>query len=290
MKCSFVIILTAILWMGLQAEDSLTGPEFLSSLLATGKSGLAALEFERLSWNQASVGADLSCRLGNALLKSGYINRAENVFESTLERADADSESYKQAKLGIVRVYLLQRKPLLALNELNAQNEADAPSLHNQDVVFYKSAAFAASYAIDSSKKLLNCLTADSHYGAKAKRLEALFEWYKSRGMKNPINAFVYSSIVPGWGQWYLGDRKKAVTSCVLMAGLSGLLCYEGYRFYHGDLRQRMVCGMDMLLVWGLGWRRYYNGIRKSANQRAIEYNQHVQLEYQKRLREIISE
>ena len=108
--------------------------------------------------------------------------------------------------------------------------------------------------------------------------------------MKNPIHAFLYSSAIPGWGHWRIGDRGKAVKSFLLMAGLTGLIGYEGYLLSRGDGRQRYVYGMDIFIVGGLLWRRYYNSIRKAAYERAIEYNQHVQLEYQRRLREIISE
>jgi hypothetical protein len=287
---SFALLIATLFWMNAQAEDSLSDPKFFNYLLTTGKSELAALEYERLQHEQSSIGANLSCELGDALLRSGNLDMAENTYENTLASADADSQVYKTAKLGIIRVYLLQRKPLLALNELNSENAVKGSAFEKDVVDFYKSAAYAASYAIDTSKLIIDSIPGNSRYINKAKRLDGLLTWYKSQGMKNPLYAYVYSSAVPGWGQWYIGDRKKAVTSFLLMTGLSGLLCYEGYRFYHGDSRERWVYGMDMFLTWGIAWRRYYNGIRKSAHQRVVEYNQHVQLEYQKRLRKIIED
>jgi hypothetical protein len=279
------------------AGDSLTRTSeekadtfFFNHLLVTGRGDLAALEYERLLHGSSGVPAGLSCRFGDALLKGGDYDGAVYAFENALDGAEADSGSYLSAKLGIARSYILQRKPLLALNELGAFG-AEAGSGRDTGIVsFYKSAAFAAAYSLDSSRKILSGLATHPACLDKAKRLDTLIAWYKSSGMKDPFYAYLYSSVIPGWGHWRIGDRLKAVKSFALMAGLTGILGFEGYLFYRGNRQQRYVIAMDMFIVGGLLWRRYYNGIRKAAYDRAVEYNQHVQIEYQRRLSEIVSE
>jgi hypothetical protein len=265
------------------------GRQFFESLLMEGRCDLAALEYERLLHDRYEIDAGISCDLGEALLTSGNFDKAEYAFENALAQAGTDPASYATAKFGIARTYLMQRKPMLALDELNTFDTAGA-TLDKDRAALYASAVYAASYSIDSAQKYLGAVTTTSRYTSKAKRLDTLLDWYTSRGMKNPLTAYLYSSAIPGWGHWYIGDRKKAAKSFLLMAGLSGLLCYEGYHFYRGDLRQRYIRGMDIFLLWGLAWRRYYGGIRKAAHQQAVEYNQNVQLEYQERLRAIIAE
>lgn len=292
-----VLLLAAFSALRAMGDDTLslvqpdsTGKQFFESLLTEGRCDLAALEYERLLHDRHEIGAGVSCDLGEALLTSGDFDKAEYAFENALAQAGTDPASYATAKFGIARTYLMQRKPMLALDELNSFDTAAGATLDKDHAALYTSAVYAASYSIDSAQKYLGAVTTTSRYTSKAKRLDTLLDWYTSRGMKNPLTAYLYSSAIPGWGHWYIGDRKKAAKSFLLMAGLSGLLCYEGYQFYRGDLRQRCIRGMDIFLIGGLAWRRYYGGIRKAAHQQAVEYNRNVQLEYQKRLRGIIAE
>jgi hypothetical protein len=291
------LLLLALSWMPLHADDSLiqgpqgsADPGFFNYLLGIGRSELAVLEYERLKHEQAEISGDLSCKLGIALLKAGDYEKAEYAFENALGPDDVDSDASITAKLGMVRSYILQRKPLLAVNELNTFGTGIGSGRDNELLSFYRGAAFAASYAIDSSKRLLNSIDTTWRYNKKVKQLDSLLAWYKSSGMKDPFKAFVYSSAIPGWGHWQIGDRAKAVKSFLLMAGLTALMGYEAHRFYRGNRQQRYIYGMDIFIVGGLLWRRYYNSIRKAAYERAVQYNQQVQLEYQKRLREIIEQ
>jgi hypothetical protein len=263
---------------------------FFNHLLETGRSDIAGLEYERLLYEESGVSAGLSCKFGDSLLKAGDYDRAEYAFENALNAAGRDSHYYAAARFGIIRSYIMQRKPLLALNELAA---FDTPSDSTADIdliSLYKSAAYAAAYSIDSSKRLLVSIARPSRCADKVLRLDSLITWYESSGMKDPFNAYVYSSAIPGWGHWRIGERTKATASFMLMAGLTGLLGYEGYRFCRGNKQQRYVYGMDIFLVGSLLWRRYYNSIRKAAYERSVEYNQRIQVEYQRKLREIIGQ
>jgi|WetSurMetagenome_2_1015567.scaffolds.fasta_scaffold42605_4 hypothetical protein len=286
------LVLTA--WAGDSLSDSIAAdhrPEFFHHLLQKGEFDQASLEYERLRFEGYHDSCALACELGNALLKAQGAERAEALFEEAVGMTPGGSQDSGKAVSGLIRAYLMRNKPALARHEIDGLDSATGAVLGKGEVSFLRSATFASSYRVDSSRAYL---AAAVKSGATpvvlTARLDSLLTWYRSSNMKNPLNAFLYSSAIPGWGHWYVGDRKKAVASFALMAGLSGVLCYEGYQFYRGDTQERYVRGMDLFLVYSLVWRRYYSGIRKAAHQRAIEINRNVQLEYQERLRGIVAE
>jgi hypothetical protein len=290
----FVISLVFAAVAGDSLSDSIAvddRPGFFHHLLQKGRFDQASLEYERLRFEGYHDSCALACELGNALLSTQGAERAEALFEEAVGMAPGGSQDSGKAVSGLIRAYLIRNKPALARHEIDGLDSATGAVLGKGEISFLRSATFASSYRVDSSRAYL---AAAVKSGAtpilRTARLDSLLTWYRSSNMKNPLYAFVYSSAIPGWGHWYVGDRKKAVASFALMAALSGVLCYEGYRFYRGDTHERYVRGMDIFLVYSLVWRRYYGGIRKAAHQRAVEINRNVQLEYQERLRGIVAQ
>lgn len=267
-----------------------TKPEFsfAEHLLDIGKPEFALVETERLLHVNKLPGTAFASHLTDSLLASGMVDKSEKLNEHILEGAVPNSGEYTAASLGLIKSYLLERKPLLARTELDVL-QFDSLSKDSADIrTFYRSLTFAVSYQIDSARMCLENLTAGSKFADEKKELLVLLDWYQSTGMKNPLNAYLYSSALPGLGHWYLGEKRKAVKSFLLMAGLTGILAYEGYHFYRGDVQERYVRGMDIFLVYSLAWRRYHGSIRKAAHQRAIEKNQNIQLEFQKRIKSLL--
>jgi hypothetical protein len=125
-------------------------------------------------------------------------------------------------------------------------------------------------------------------YARRARQLDTLLNWYRAQKIRHPLYTYVYATAVPGWGHWYNGDKKGAVSAFGLMAALTGILGYEAYRFYEGDARQRYVHGMDFAVIGGLLWRRYHGSSRKAAYNQTISRNANIQLEFQERLRSIL--
>ena len=284
------VIMTA--WAGdslpVNPESGLE-PGFFRHLIATGQVDMAAREYERLRFFGHADSLRLACELGAALLGNREAGKAEALFEDAMDMAKGSAKQ-GHAVSGLMRAYLMQRKPALATSELDGLDSARREALGSDAITYFRSLTHASSYQVDSARHTLGALGEGSPFVLRAQKIDSLLIWYRSQEMKNPLYSFLYSSAIPGWGQWYVGDKKKAVASFILMAALSGVLCYEGYRFYRGDRQERFVCGMDMFLIWGLVWRRYYGGIRKASHQRAVEINRNVQLEYQERLQRIIAE
>jgi hypothetical protein len=297
MRLFFAHLVTFSFFLSARADDSISpeipmdaGQGFFRHELQQGRLDNAALEYERLRFSGCPDSARLALDLGNAQLKACEAERAEALLENAVAMTEGHTPIASMVLSGLIRAYLMRNKPALARSELDGLDSATSAILGKREVSFLRGATFASSYRVDSSRKYLGVAASDSVHAGQTARLDSLLTWYRSRGMKNPLYAFLYSSAIPGWGHWYVGDRKKGVASFALMAALSGVLCYEGYRFYRGDTRERYVRGMDIFLVYGLAWRRYYGGIRKAAHQRAVEYNRNVQLEYQERLRGILAE
>jgi hypothetical protein len=154
--------------------------------------------------------------------------------------------------------------------------------------VYLDCAVNASSYQVDSARKDLPVLLKDPVYVTRAAKIDTLLSWYRKQELRNPMNTYLYATVVPGWGQWYNNDKKGAVAAFGLMAALTGIIGWEGYAFYRGETRQRYVCAMDIFLVANVLWRRYHGTIRKAAYDQSVTINATIQLEYQKRLRSIL--
>jgi hypothetical protein len=249
----------------------------------------ASLEYERLLSVDTTDRAGQLCRLGELwLMRNGP--RAERYFERACESAGDNLPARTRAENGLVRAYLFQGKPLVARNELDNYPRADSTGATVAERQFLKAALFAGAYEVDSCRRLIVPLENDPAFAPRAHHLESLLSWYQGAPLKNPLNTYLYSSAIPGWGHWYNGDRKKAVTSFALMGILTGLMVYEAYDFYKGPGEKRYIAGMDLFLVGELLWKRYYNSIRKAAHDRSVSINRSIQIRYQRRLREVLLE
>jgi hypothetical protein len=295
MKMPAVLVVMFAMTIMVQAQYSPAGAEadtgssaFFEYLLKKREINSAGLEYERLLFSGVADTFTLTCSLGAALLGNKEAEKAEALYERAVDIAN-DPEQKAKAESGLIRAYLMRRKPALAQSELNGLDSAVRTVLGSDAAAWLSILTYATAYQVDSARQALLSMTGNSRYDAKARDLDSLLTWYRSQGMKNPLNAFIYSSAVPGWGYWYIGDRKKAAASFALMAGVSAFMCYEGYRFYRGDTQERYIRGMDLFLIWGVVWRRYYHGIRKASHHRVVEINGNVQIEYQRRLSGIIA-
>jgi hypothetical protein len=296
MKACALSLLVSAIMMAAWADDSIpagrsdtSGSGFFRHLIVTGQVDMAAQEYERLRFFGHTDSLRFACELGDALLRGRTAERAEALFEEAVDMARGSAQQ-AEAESGLMRAYLMLRKPALVRSELDGLDSTARTAMGSDAIAYYRGLTHASSYRVDSARRILGAIGSGSRFAGGARKVDSLLIWYRSQELKNPLKAFLYSSAIPGWGHWYVGDRKKAVASFTLMAALSGVLCYEGYRFYRGDTQERYVRGMDMFLVWGLAWRRYYGGIRKAAHQRATEINRNVQLEYQERLKGIVAE
>lgn len=296
MKMRYFFLLPLFMWPSpVPAGDTVPEngtPEkerFFDHLVAQNETGFAALEFERLRHFGGIDSVRLACDLGYAFLDRKEYGKAESYFELAASLAGNPSPGYGRAISGLVRTYILQGKAALAQNELDHLEQASLESVGEHERIFLRSVIYAARYKTDSALTSLKIIQADSTFANRASNLDTLLQWYNAQRFTNPLYAFIYSSAIPGWGHWYVGDQKKAAASFGLMALLGSVLCFEGYRMYDGNREQRYVYSMDMFLIWGLGWRRYYSSIRKAAHQKAVEHNRDIQVRFQDELAEIIN-
>ena len=260
---------------------------FTAFLLAKGDIDAAALEYERLRAAGQGDSTALGCTLGELYLRTDPA-KAEIYFNEACERGSRDTALRVRAEQGLILAYLLQRKSVLARNELAEFTKGDSVPLAPAARAFLKCLIDASLYLVDSARAGLFFLSKDTVYSRRAARIDDLLAWYRKQGLKDPTYTYLYASAVPGWGQWYNNDKKGAVAAFGLMATLSGIIVWDGYRFYRGDTRLRYVCGMDIFLLGGLLWRRYQGSIRKAAYNQSLAINANIQLEYQKRLRSIL--
>jgi hypothetical protein len=278
-----VLIATAA---GDQLESSVA---FARHCAETGDLEASSLEFERLLACDTIDRAGQLCRLGELwLTRNGP--RAEHYFEQACEAAGENASVMTLAQNGLVRAYLFQGKPMVARNELDNFPMEDTSGAKISDRQFLKAVLFAGAYEFDSCRSTLSLIKKNPTSDTRIHQLDSLLSWYHGAPLKNPVYTYLYSSAIPGWGHWYNGDRKKAVTSFTLMAALTGLVCYEAYTIYKGPGEKRYVAGMDLFIVGGLFWKRYYNSIRRAAQDRSVAINRDIQIHYQRRLRGFLVE
>lgn len=83
------------------------------------------------------------------------------------------------------------------------------------------------------------------------------------KSIKKASRAGIYSRIIPGWGQWYAGDKRAAVNSFVLVGSLA----------IAGGHTLLTVGLLDAATVFGPWFYRYYSGGFGKAEKIAIAKN-----------------
>jgi hypothetical protein len=248
------------------------------------------MEYERIHGCDGFDSLDLACRIGNAHLIAHQPSKAEGYFEQACSMPLSRAVDRMQAETGLIRTYLTEGKASLARHELEQACLAESTGTGDYCAAYLKSLIYAAQFKVDSARQYLKIVEKDPLYAGRAGKLDSIFTWYRAQHLKNPMYALGLSCIIPGAGQWYVGNKKSAIGSFGLMVALSALTGWEGYRFYRGDTRVRYESGMDLFLVISLLWNRYYHSIRKAGYDQAIIHNRIIQLQYQSGLRSILAE
>jgi hypothetical protein len=98
---------------------------------------------------------------------------------------------------------------------------------------------------------------------------------------KSPDDARGLSTLIPGLGQFYVGDYKNALNAFLLNGGLAAWMIYKLWHGYLGDV----------YVIYYFLFRRYYYGNRYHAQRLAHEYNENLDaIQVEKILHKIIEE
>ena len=105
---------------------------------------------------------------------------------------------------------------------------------------------------------------------------EAINFFYKS-----PDDARGLSTLIPGLGQFFVGDYPNALNAFVLNGGLAAWMIYKLWHGYLGDA----------YIIYYFLFRRYYYGNRYHAQRLAQEYNENLDaVQVEKILRKLTEE
>lgn len=96
--------------------------------------------------------------------------------------------------------------------------------------------------------------------------IDTLLHEARNFSYKSPDDARGLSTLIPGLGQFYVGDYKNALNAFLLNGGLAAWMIYKLWHGYLGDA----------YVIYYFLFRRYYYGNRYHAQRLAQEYNENL--------------
>ena len=258
---------------------------FADYLYSRGEYTLAAHEYQRGSEQNSCEPMMFAAK---ALARAGKHETAVRRYEQVIDLCGHEPNLDRAARAGLVRLYILQEKFNLARFELNElRNLYTAASLSMDTLAYLEILIDAHTYRTDSAAQKIAAIAPSSPFAQQIRQLHELFTSYKKEEFKHPLEAYVFSTALPGAGQIYAGNHRLGIQAMTVMGLVGGLIVYSGYEFATGDTRQRYIAGMDIGVLSLLVWRRYYKGIQKTAFESAVFNNQQIQKKYQQKLKKI---
>ncbi len=257
---------------------------FADYLAEKKEHSFSILEYSRYKNILGANTAFADYKLGKIWQEIGNFPKASEFFENVINTENDSSQIKVKAHIKLIKNCILQNNLSLARFEIN-QLRNYTNKKHENELFFLEALTYAHEYKLDSTK--INILKSDSIYKSKINKLEMTFAKYKKQKFKNPKIAYSLG-IIPGMGHYYTGDKKQATGAFLLVNSLMSVMAWNTYKLITCENKQeKYIASMDLLVVGGFLWKRYYDGSRKNAFESAIRYNRNIQIEYQDNLRKI---
>lgn len=195
-----------------------------------------------------------------------YYNLALQLFASDSMKV--------QTKFRIISLYLVADEPNYSLSQLFSLPEnMDSVSMRRKN--FYSALAYYQIKEYDVSKEFLLKALGDKYM---ENRIDSV---YKLAGRNNHHNVYVpmFLSIIPGLGQFYLGEYKASANSLLLTGFLAGIYV----------LALRNLSPLDAVLSVLPWFERYYQGGLLQAKELAVKKKKRKDDEYYNDLIDIYS-
>lgn len=279
---TLILFLFKICFCG-NADSLLT---FADYLFDRGEYTLALKEYERCESVQNTDLCSIQYKKAKCLLKQGRYEKSSLLFDDVISNCEEQGLQIR-AHIDYVRNCLLNNKIHLARFELGqAENYPDAGPFE-EELAFLELVTHARFHETDSVSAKSSLFHNSPRYKEKAEKLKTVSLQYPEKKFKSPNIAHFLSTLVPGSGACYLGDKKKAATAFVVVSSMTAAAAWSGYKAFTGTPDQKSIAKMD-LFVFGLFiWYRYFDGNRKTDFYDAILHNEKIRTDYAKEINRI---
>lgn len=224
----------------------------------------AATEYQRYLFfhsDNASKNDSLICAIQAKLILSLFYNNEDEKAQNLLNNLAFRTQNFDQEfKLLLAQHYLKENQYLKAKIELI--NLLSKDSLNNQTI-----------------NKLLgyvslkeNDLTSAERYFSSAGDSLLIKKIYSMKKLryKNALLAQIFSSIIPGSGEIYAGEK------------ITGLLSFiaNSLSLYGAVYTYKKKQYLDSVILFSFFFTRFYNGSRNNARDFSIKYNESLYKKY----------
>ncbi|MBM3242319.1 tetratricopeptide repeat protein [Candidatus Poribacteria bacterium] len=283
--------------------NSLVFIAFTSSLEADEALHLADSFFDLQNYNEAITEYKRFIffnpedeRVGYAFYKIGMAYRAEHdwlkaidALKTSIQKADNDKlKDERRIELGITLIasgnYSLAQLELLNISEFSRYDSMKKRASYFQGVAYlytfnWESArrAFKAFYS--NSEQQLHSEEAEKSSRIKWEEIDSLLIEAQQLPYKSVTIAKTLSTILPGSGQIYAGNRKNGLNAMVLNSVTTALML-------NAIIKKRRIDSVIFLSLF----QRYYLGNRYHAGEYVRQYNENLKRQQAAKILRILLE
>jgi hypothetical protein len=286
MKFIITLMVMVLSFFSAQASsDSLF--DFAEYLFQEAQYDRARLEFKRCRFNGTADSALCTYFIGKTFLKQNDSRKATGVFETIIDNKNNSPELRLNAHLDLIKSCIAREEYNLARYEIDQVHKYAVSESAADEIRFLTLLTEASLFRTDSIMKLAERLNHTGQFYSTGQQISELAAGIDAAHYKSPRKAYLLSSLVPGSGQLYCGNKKDAAGAFLLVSALTSGMVWSGSRIINGTPHQRTVAKLDIAFLGLFVWFRYYDGSRKTAFEMALRHNRSLQHQYQKKLAEL---
>ena len=237
---------------------------------------LALKEYQRAIFFSSDNIDYLYRQTANSFFRLKKYKEAAYYYELSYKTTKNDSIK-NEILLQKASCYIITKKFQFVLLELiNLPNNLSPYFTYRKN--FYYSVTYFGLEDFKRSKKYFLKLVDDNQI-SKIKEINQIFDKKRNLYRPNPKTAKIFSILLPGTGQLYIGDVKNSLNSLILTGGLAvlGIYMAQYYSIF------------DAIISTAPWFLRYYKGGYKSAKKIALKKRAKKRNDSYRKLLQIIS-
>ncbi len=227
----------------------------------------AVTEYKRyLYFNPAGeLTSDAYYKMGRAFRSLNNWDQAISAIRQAIHTSSCDSIK-QERELVLAATYIADKRYSLGeILLLKIITYTENPYLRQKALMLHGIACLY-SYKWDAAQSSFDAYFQEQPEPVIQADIDTLLQEARNFFYKSPDDARGLSTLIPGLGQFYIGDYPNALNAFVLNGGL---IAWMVYKLWHGNLG-------DAYVIYYFLFRRYYYGNRYHAQRLAQEYNENL--------------